>query len=148
VLVVESEPVPDVHEGAEAHAEDEAEDRERDAAPDHSCRERGGDTACTPGEHLPGRPYTLAEEEVRDERCDCTDGESAPRAESRSRNDGDHGHRLHAGDRSEQHATGGRGGGERRDQRHLFRRVRPAFEPGSADGQQREGDEQKRQPVV
>ena len=109
--------------------------RERDAPPDHSRRcERAGDTARTPGGTSPGRPDTLRLRKKFERRCcDCTGvGESVSRAESCSRDDCDHGHRLHAGDNVVKCATGG-GGGELSRSAPPFRRVR-AFEPRSADG--------------
>src|SRR6266487_100772 len=77
VLVVEREPVPDVHERAERQPEDEAERGKGDPAAEKPRRERTGYAASSPAEHLPRSPRALTEEEVRDERRQGPDRETA-----------------------------------------------------------------------
>src|SRR5207248_863931 len=61
---VEAVPLPDVHQPAEGEAEDETEERERNAASDERRSEGAGDPAAAPGQHLPrragGAPALLA----------------------------------------------------------------------------------------
>src|SRR5262249_44808784 len=61
-------PLPDVHEDAEAEAEDEADARKRPTAPQGLREQAADNSAEAPGEHLPWRPHALAEEKVRGER--------------------------------------------------------------------------------
>src|SRR6267143_4459419 len=80
VLVVEREPVPDVHERTECEAEHEAERGECDASAEQLRRKCSGDAARSPAEHLPWSPRALSEEEVRDERSQGSNCEPAPRS--------------------------------------------------------------------
>src|SRR4051812_39878995 len=77
VLVVERDPVPDVHERAEREAEHEAEDSQCDATAKELRRQRPGHAAGAPAEHLPWSPRALAEKEVRHEGRERTDCETA-----------------------------------------------------------------------
>src|SRR6266511_6079456 len=62
------EPVPDVHESAEGKAEHAAGDGKRDATTQQRCRGRAHGSARGPRQHLPGRPRSLAEEEIGEDR--------------------------------------------------------------------------------
>src|SRR5262245_39272625 len=62
---IEAEPEPEIHERAEAYAENGAEERERDAAVDRTPGKRTGEPTPGPTDHLPRRPRPLAEEEIR-----------------------------------------------------------------------------------
>src|SRR6188472_952859 len=81
VLVIERDPVPDIHERTERKAEDEAECCEREPSLEQSRRHRAGDPAGSPAEHLPWGPCPLAKEEVRNERGQRADREPAARSE-------------------------------------------------------------------
>src|SRR5439155_11401688 len=140
---VEAVPLPDVHQAAEGEAEDEAEERERNAPADERRGEGADDAAAAPGEHLPRRPGTLAEEEVRGQRGECADTEARAGAERGAGRDRDHRHRLNAGDRGEEDPPAGRGRGERGNERERLARAEAGIEPGGARNEQRSGDQQQ-----
>ena len=97
--------------------------------------------APAPGEHLPRRVRALAEEEVRGERGERTDGEAPLRAKRHAGRRDEHGDGLHARDRREEDPAGGGEAAERRDERQVPCRHRPALEPGEPggdDGERRE----------
>src|SRR5439155_91234 len=148
VLVVEREPVPDVHERTERQAEHEAERGECDAATEQLRRKRSGDAARSPAEHLPRGPGALSEEEVRHERRQGSNREAAPRSERGARRNGHHSHRLDTGYRGKQNAARSGRRAQGCDQRQLLGRVRATLEPDDADREQRESDEQQGQAVV
>src|SRR5215207_9961896 len=91
-------PLPKVHESAEGHAEDKAGRGERDPIAEKRCQESSDETAGSPAEHLPRRPYALPEEEVGREGGKRPCREAAPRAEGDAGDQDDYGHRLHARD--------------------------------------------------
>ena len=81
-----------------------------------------------PADHLPGRPRSLAEQRVREQRGRAADGDARARAQRRAGDGDDDGHRLDVGDEREQHPPGGRGGGQRGDQRQLLAAVGAALD--------------------
>ena len=121
---------------------------EREPAAQERTQEAGEQPAAAPRQHLPGRVRALAEEEVRRDRRERADGEAAARAEGDSGRGDDHGHRLHARDRREEDATRGGEAAERRDERQIARRDRPALEPGEAGDEHGDRCEQRREPAA
>ena len=103
---------------------------------------RAGETDEAPGDHLPGRVWTLAEHDVGREHADRADGEAGQRPERVTDDEGDRGDRLDVGQRHERVAAERRDGGERGHDRDHARRGPPAL-IGDPAGSQDQPDDQR-----